>query len=372
MISFFWKFHAKGKEKNDSVPQKELTKDTAPADVMPIKNGYVSDILHEWLMFHHNEIEESTYYGYKMMCPFLQNYFVGIQIRDIDTLAINTFITKMKHNGMTNVSIYNYCRILTMCFDYACVNEYIEKNPVRSACVPKLPRHNEVYPFSVEEVKKLLETNYLQWVKDGIVIAFHTGMRKGEIYALRWTDIDFDQKFIMVQRAQSCTGSRVVLKTTKTFCGVRRIDIDDHLVAYLQNVKAHSNSEYVFAPTDTGSKYPYRVPWNIAAHIKKMCIIAGIPPRDFHSFRHTHATILLAHGVHPKIVQERLGHSDIGITIMTYSHVSPTIQREAVKVFEQVCNEMYLTNASETFDNIIELSGFYFVDGSTAMKGVRL
>lgn len=340
-----------------------------PKKILLNKNKFASDILSEWLLFHHNEIEESTYYGYKMMCPFLQDYFVGVQIYDIDTFAINTFITKMKRNGMTNVSIYNYCRILAMCFDYACVNGYIEKNPVRSACVPKLPRHKEVYPFSVQEVKRLLETDYLQWVKDGIVIAFHTGMRKGEIYALKWSDIDFEQKFIMVQRAQSCTGSKVVLKATKTSCGIRRIDIDKYLVSYLIKMKTNSHSDFVFAPTNKNNQYPYRVPWNISKHVEKMCMMTGIPPRNFHALRHTHATVLLAHGVHSKIVQERLGHSDISITIMTYSHVLPTIQREAVNVFERLCDEMYLSNASEVFDNIIELSGFYFVsDDATIAK----
>lgn len=367
MISFLKKICAKGKEKNNLVPKKELTKDMAPADVIPIRTGYVSDVLAEWLLFHHNEIEESTYYGYKMMLPFLQDYFVGKSIKEIDTLAINTFVTLMKRNGMTNASIHNYCRILAMCFDYACVNKYISDNPVRAACVPKIRRHNEVYPFSVQEVKKLLETDYLQWVKDGIVIAFHTGMRKGEIFALKWSDIDFDQKFIMVQRAQSCTGSKVIIKTTKSACGIRRIDIDNYLVDYLKKMKENSDSVFVFDPLED-SKYPFRVPWNISSHVKKMCMMAGIPPRNFHALRHTHATVLLAHNVHPKIVQERLGHSDISITIMTYSHVLPTIQRAAVEVFEKICGEMYSHNASDVFNNIIELSGFYFVEDTALAK----
>lgn len=324
-----------------------------------------SDVVNEWLEFHHIEIAESTYYRYKMMSPLLMEYFGNHKICEIDTLAVNNFISKMKRNGMTDAAIYNYCVTLRLCFDYACTNKYIVENPARNACVPKLPRHAEIYPYSISEVMKLLKVDYLQWVKDGIVIAFHTGMRLGEVYALKWTDIDLEQKFIMVQRSQSRAGSRIIIKTTKTSCGIRRIDIDRFLVKYLERMKKQRISDSVFAPTEN-SNYTFRIPWNIASHIKKMCMLAGIPPRDFHTFRHTHATVLLAHGVHPKIVQERLGHSDIVVTMETYSHVLPTIQREAVRVFEEICDKYYRdeTEVVEVFDNIIDLSqyGYNYVD----------
>ena len=324
-----------------------------------------AEVIDEWLEFHHTEIAESTYYGYKMMCPLLRKYFADYMVSCIDTFTINNFIVEKKREGLSNAAIYNYCRILALCFDYACVNKYVSDNPVRFACVPKLPKHTEVYPFSVEEVMKLLELEYLQWVKDGIIIAFHTGMRMGEIYALKWTDIDFKQKFIMVQRAQSRAGSKVIIKTTKSACGIRRIDIDRFLVAYFQDMKQRSTSDFIFDSVEN-SKYAFRIPWNVSWHVKNMCMMAGIPPRSFHALRHTHATVLLAHGVHPKIVQERLGHSDISITIMTYSHVLPTIQRAAVQVFERICGQYYDDGryAVAVFDNLIELSqyGCYYDD----------
>ena len=67
-----------------------------------------------------------------------------------------------------------------------------------------------------------------------------------------------------------------------------------------------------------------------------MCTKAGIEPRDFRALRHSHATVLLAHGVHPKVVQERLGHSDYDITMEVYSYVTPTIQREATDVMDDL------------------------------------
>lgn len=314
--------------------ERKPTNDKIDFTILKYKN--FGEVIDEWLEFHHIKIEESTYYGYKMMIPRLSEYFGNSIISDLDIFSINEFILEMKRDGMTNAAIYNHCRILALCFDYACVNKYINDNPVRNACVPRLPKHTEIYPFSAQEVISILKIDYLQWVKDGIIIAFHTGMRMGEIYALKWTDIDFEQRFIMVQRAQSRAGSKVVLKTTKTACGIRRIDVDEYFVSYLSGMKERSRSDFVFDPVEK-SDYPFRVPWNLSAHVKRLCMMKGIPPRNFHALRHTHATILLAHGVHPKIVQERLGHSDIGITVMIYSHVLPTIQKEAVEVFEGIC-----------------------------------
>lgn len=334
------------------------------ADEEIIDGKLFAMVINEWLEFHKIEIAESTYYGYKILCPTLKEYFQDISIEKIDTFYINTTIAAMKKKGMSNTVINSYCKILKMCFDYACDMGYIIENPVNKASVPKVTRHTEINPFTMQEVIRLLEQDCVQWVRDGIVIAFHTGMRRGEIYALKWSDINFDQRFIMVQRAQSFAGSKVVIKSTKTACGVRRIDIDKYFASYLAKMKKDSDSDYVFAPPPK-SKYPFRVPWNISAYVKEVCMSAGIAPRNFHALRHTHATVLLAYGIHPKIVQERLGHSDISITVMTYSHVLPTIQREAVQVFEKICGQFYNKDVSDLFASIIDLTDLKCIEAKS-------
>lgn len=94
-----------------------------------------------------------------------------------------------------------------------------------------------------------------------------------------------------------------------------------------------SNSEFVFSKNDGTPK----IPWELSCkRLKNACIKAGVTPRSFHNLRHTHASVLLAAGVHPKIVQERLGHSSIKITLDTYSHLIPTLQQSAVNVFNKI------------------------------------
>ena len=160
-------------------------------------------------------------------------------------------------------------------------------------------------------------------------------MRPSEIFALEWNDINFQVGFISVQRAISRANSKT--KITKTPSGVRRIDIDTILIQYLHSLYCKRNpyNKYVF-PAPPRSKRDYRVPWNISNELHAMCDKAGIEYRNFYALRHTHATLLLEMNVHPKIVQERLGHSDIKITMEIYSHVTPTIQQQAVTAMETI------------------------------------
>ena len=148
---------------------------------------------------------------------------------------------------------------------------------------------------------------------------------------LKWTDIDFQYKFIMVKRTFSkYENSKPVISDTKTKSSRRRIDLDDICIDILKNIE--HNGEFVFSKKD-GSMISYT---SITKHFKKMCELSGVKYRNFHTLRHTHASVLLSNGVHPKIVQERLGHSKISITLDTYSHLIPTLQSIAVDVFNNI------------------------------------
>lgn len=295
-------------------------------------NPLYSDILDAWYKEHRLGIQESTAYNYYRALPVLKKYFEGIRIQDIDSEMVYDFVQHLRKQYDTVTSARLYCKVLTMSLRHAVRYGYISYSPAVGIKMPKRARA-EITPFTVDEVYRIMDTDGPKWVKDGIMIAFRTGMRPGEIYALKWADINLDLRFISVQRAISRAGSKI--KTTKTPAGVRRIDIDNKLSAYLSAIRRRSDPkcEFVFAPPPMGT-HKFRIPWNLAKKVKEMCFKSGITPRNFYALRHTHATILLEAGVHPKIVQERLGHSDIMITLNTYSHVMPTIQHRAVDAME--------------------------------------
>lgn len=289
-----------------------------------------SDLLDIWFSDHRLRIAASTAYGYQMALPYIKEYFAGIAVDDITPEMIYDYIQYLE-TVMVPTSARTYCKIINMSLNYGVKYHYLFYNPAWDVRFPRRARA-EVTSFTINEVYLLLNTDGPAWVKDGIMIAFRTGMRPGEIYALKWSDIYFDQRFIAVQRAISRASSRVELKTTKTASGVRRIDMDNKLTAHLLQMYHLSDGEFVFP----GTRREYKVPWNISKHLKEMCNRAGIQPRNFYSLRHTHATVSMACGLHPKIMQERLGHNDCKVTMETYSHVAPTLQQEAVRVWNEI------------------------------------
>jgi integrase len=168
----------------------------------------------------------------------------------------------------------------------------------------------------------------------------HTGMRRGEGLALRWSDIDFASQRISVRRATDST-QRNVVKSTKTG-GSRVVDVDLETLDILRKWKALRGSlaldlvrpsAYVFGNLAGEGRSPHAITDIWAYRIRQACEALGgdgLTPITLKGLRHTHATLLLEIGVHPKVVQERLGHSNISTTMNIYSHVTPTMQRDAV------------------------------------------
>ena len=115
----------------------------------------------------------------------------------------------------------------------------------------------------------------------------------------------------------------------KTKRSKKRIDLDDLTIQMLTE-RYTKKEEYVFSNKD-GTMYSRQ-----AIKLPKICENAGIKPRSFHTLRHTHATVLLAAGIHPKIIQERLGHSNISTTLDIYSHLVAGMQQAAVDVFNEI------------------------------------
>lgn len=201
----------------------------------------------------------------------------------------------------------------------------------------------EIQTWTAAELRRFLEWNRDVYEDDFHAlwhVYAHTGMRRSEALALRWSDIDLAGHRIALRRAADTT-QRDTTKTTKT--GVARpIDIDAETVEVLRKWKGSRGSialalarpdAYVFGdyagrlrkPDDVGRRWDHRV-----SKAREALGDDELPRLTLKGLRHTHATLLLELGVHPKVVQERLGHSNISTTMNIYSHVTPTMQRDAV------------------------------------------
>lgn len=168
-----------------------------------------------------------------------------------------------------------------------------------------------------------------------------TGMRRSEALALRWADIDQAHLKISVRRAVDVT-QRNVTKSTKTG-NARVVDIDQALADEFKALKSLRGSlsldlarpnAYVFGDINGEMRTPTAVTERFRRRVRQAQTALGvhsIKTLTIKGLRHTHATLLLEIGIHPKVVQERLGHSNISTTMNIYSHVTPTMQRDAVE-----------------------------------------
>lgn len=207
--------------------------------------------------------------------------------------------------------------------------QMLSRNPAEGA-VPPRPERREMKALEPEQIAAVMEAARKTPIGDLVYLALCTGMRKAELLGLKWTDIDWDNQTIQVQRNLVRVGGKTIVKDTKTRGSRRSIPVDKTVMDRLRSMKAISKSEYVFTKQD--GKNPMD-PSTVTHQFARVAASAGVPGLRFHDLRHTHATMLLSLGAYPKVIQERLGHSTIATTMDIYSHVAPTMQREAADIF---------------------------------------
>jgi integrase len=180
-------------------------------------------------------------------------------------------------------------------------------------------------------------------------LALLTGMRRGELLGLKWEDIDFDRGVLAVRRTMSRgKGGQWELGQPKTTSGRRSIALPASCVTVLRKHRANQNVQrlrlgelwqdcgFVLTNRTGGSLHVN----SLGAAFKAVTATSKLPVIRFHDLRHTSATLLLAQGVHPKIVQERLGHADISMTLNRYSHVTPDMQRSAADMLDAAFSDV--------------------------------
>lgn len=170
------------------------------------------------------------------------------------------------------------------------------------------------------------------------VLAITTGMRQGEILGVHWEDVDLEQGTLSIQHTIQNLRGRIIQGEPKTSGSRRKIALPEYTKAVLrQHQDKTAETEGLLFTTSSGRPVS---PRNVIRHFHRALEKAGLPRMRFHDLRHTAATLLLKEKVHPKVVQEMLGHSTITLTLDTYSHILPDIQQEAAdkmdKLFGQV------------------------------------
>lgn len=243
--------------------------------------------------------------------------------------------------GLSAKTILQIHRVLSKALKQAVSWQLIPRNVCQSVEPPRA-RHRELRALSPEETRRLLEVAGAEdsVYGDAVTIGLHSGLRLGELLGMRWEDIDLENGRLAVRRVlHYVPGEGIICREPKTAKSRRTVLLGDvaldtlrrtrrrQLQARLSLGPAYRDHNFIFA---TAAGTPI-FPGNLRRAFRRMVEKAGVDPLRFHDLRHTHASLLLARGVHPKVVSERLGHASIAITLDTYSHVLPSLQEEAVR-----------------------------------------
>lgn len=276
-----------------------------------------------WDVWHTEQVEYNTTQSYAAALKRTKEHFSGRRLRDIGPDEIDAYLRMLAGKGYAKRTVQAHLDLMSMVYDYAIIQRWAEVNP----CGPvKLPS-------GLPKTKREIPTDdQLFRVKSGLDLEFglfpfmlyHTGLRRGELLALRWEDIDWENKLIRVNKSVYFVGNEPKIKVPKTEAGTRSVILLDALEQALPK----GEQGYIFggaAPLKKSSVTSRWLVWCRQAGLAHIETDSGKqqwkPDITPHQLRHAFATILFDAGVDVKDAQDILGHSSIQITRDIYTHI---------------------------------------------------
>ncbi len=236
---------------------------------------------------------------------------------------------KDDHPGLSASTVRGVHMTLHHALDRARRERLIPRNPTEDCIVPKLPKQ-EMKILPPESIKAYLTAANDYGVLPMFYLELVSGLRKGELVALRWDDLNIKERTISVSKQATYNEEHeIVLTRPKTENSVRQISIPQEAVELLVDEhKKHPDNPCMFPSPRTGEMYH---PDSVVNLHKRILKKAGLEHIRFHDLRHTFATLALQNGVDVKTVSSMLGHYDAGFTLRTYTHTTRQAQDDAAK-----------------------------------------
>ena len=218
----------------------------------------------------------------------------------------------------------------------------VSRNVATLVDLPRVDRH-EVRGLSPTDAKAVMAAVAGDRIESLVLLTLSTGLRQGEVLALRWQDVDLEVDTVQVRYSlQRMPGRGVELVEPKTTRSRRTLALPTRTAMALRDHRKRQLAQRLWAGSRwqegdfvfTSSVGTPMVGAEVTRRFQALLGAAGLPAMRFHDLRHGAASLLLAQGVHPRVVMEMLGHSTITLTMNTYSHVIPDLQREAATKME--------------------------------------
>lgn len=310
----------------------------------------VGTFLTEWLARAvEDRLAPKTLDTYTYVCDrFLIPALGSIRLEQLNAKAIEALYTSL-HGQIAPSSVHRVHRVLRTALNRAIKWGYLERSPMLRVEAPSgaIPKRT---PLAIGEVKRVVAWMDKRFPVSGLAaaLALYTGMRRGEICGLSWTSVDWDARVVRVVCQRQRLGGKDIIRVTKTAGSVRAIPVDGQVMDRLRSWREEQQQQTALRPGDVWSDSALVLrhvdgtvidPNTITADFRDACRSCGISGVSFHDLRHTHATLLLLGHVPLKVVSERLGHASIAVTANLYSHVTETLQREAVDVLTRLMRD---------------------------------
>lgn len=319
---------------------------------------HLSKFLEKWLIVKKTSVRPNTYLQYTQIVHQHINPKLGdIKLRDLKPHQVQNLYTKKLEDGVSPRTTRLIHAVLHNGLNHALKIGLVVRNVSDATTLPKVPR-KEMKTHDDYQVRQLLQTAEGTRMRVLFRIAVTTGLRQGEILDLKWSDLDWQTGRLQIQRqAQRRKGEGIVFCEPKSASGRRVVNLGEKTIDILREHKEKQYRERMIAgdkwqendlifPSPIGTPQDWA---NILKGYKKCLKKAGLPDLRFHDLRHTAATLMLQQKINPKVVQERLGHADISLTLNTYSHVMPSMQEEAAEKMDELFT---LTDVSDELDKI--------------------
>ncbi|HET6873754.1 MAG TPA: site-specific integrase [Acidimicrobiales bacterium] len=313
--------------------------------VEPQKMTLRAFLVDEWLPGVRASVRPTTWESYRhnIESYVAPSQLAGTPLQKVTPAAINAFYAYLLESGrkdgrgLSAKSVRNVHGVLHKALRDAVRWGRITRNVADLADPPRWARP-EMKVWTAAELRQFLDSVRTDRMYAAYVLSATTGMRRGEVLGLRWADVNLERGTLAIVQARTVVTYRDVTQSEpKTARGRRSVALDPPTVAALRSHRARQAEErlaigegwtdtgLVFTRPDGTGIHPHR----FTAWFDQASARAGLPRIRLHDARHSYATLALEAGVHPKIVSERLGHATVAITLDTYSHVTPSMQREA-------------------------------------------
>lgn len=325
--------------------QAKLRSDLALGVVPLDERLTLADYLVRWLDERKPHVRERTWQWYAdTVRLYLAPHLGHVVLARLTPHDVTKFMRRLLDDGKSASLVRHVRNTLRAVLTRAMKDGLVVRNVAALADAPRVVRNTAGF-LSPDEVVRLLDATKGDRLAALWILAIGVGLRRGELVGLRWQDIDLDTRTLRVeQQIQRMKGRGLVATEPKSRESRRVIKLPASVVAALREHRARQAVERLAAGpawTDTGLVFTTeggnaRDPRNILRRFQEALTAAGLPKRKLHECRHTAASLLFAEGVAGRVVQEILGHSDIRLTLATYTHVMPALHDDAMSKMDAV------------------------------------